>query len=851
MVWQRIFYITLIVVAASIPTASAVYIRHRHRTQAAKTIMLILLCGTFGLVSYALRLLSENPESRIFYYKLVYLPLTVAPVLFFVFALQYTGREKWATRRNIAVLSIVPLAALILVFTNRYHGFMWTSIEPTTQSELFLLDVTFGPWYWIPTIYSHILVLSSDFLLIQLFIRARRFYRRQITSMLLAAVLIQLWGTLPPLKVPLLLYVSITVLLFSAACPLLALSIFRFRVADIVPVARSAVIDSMSDGVMVLDPHNRILDVNPLVQQLISRPPSDVIGQPVGDVWPAWLDQIEQKNGTDKEITLNLYDGQHIYDVRASPLTDWRGSLVSQIVVLRDITDRKKTEMQLKSIFEASKLINSTIDINKILTFISDSCQNLVGFDNFTIFLVSKDTNRIYPAYSSGKSDDVTEMKVLDCGEGLVSHCIKTREHLLLENTSMNRNIQEITDFNELLMSQIVVPLIIEDECVGALHISKDAGNAYDHDDMEILKPLSEVISSAIRNSSLYNEIKEVGEELEKRINQRSRRVEILLNARQELQKETSWKRGLNTIVESMETLGFDRVGLFLVNFMKKTLDFHIGRGVNLTGGTSILLDNKEYFGVRCVLEKKTIHVRDSNLARGKQIVSSNSFVWVPIVVQDEAFAALAAGNLGSKSVTNEDVKDLEILAGMCGAFIDRTRILIEPVTERKSTSEIKHQLGPMESYIILGKKPEKAFRIFFDLVTHSIAGFVISREYPEKIKKKYKLQKTPMLWLSRSEGKNTISPDDLPKLSFIIGDFTRKSTESVILLDGLEYLVTQLGFEAVLKYLHELRDTIVLNNSRLVIPVNKEILSLREFNMLDREFTMLESDAYLFSFLD
>lgn len=180
----------------------------------------------------------------------------------------------------------------------------------------------------------------------------------------------------------------------------------------------------------------------------------------------------------------------------------------------------------------------------------------------------------------------------------------------------------------------------------------------------------------------------------------------------------------------------------------------------------------------------------------------------------------------------------MEILASMCGALIDRTRIQIEPVIEKTLKREIKYQLNSKEAYLVLEKKPEKSFKIFVDLVTHGISGFIVSREYPEKLKEKYKLQKTPMLWLSRMEVKDAINPDDLPKLSYIIEDFTRKSVESVILLDGLEYLIIHTGFETVLKYLHELRDIVILNNSWLIIPVNKETLSSKEFGMLEREFT-------------
>ncbi|MBU7047450.1 MAG: DUF835 domain-containing protein [Theionarchaea archaeon] len=494
--------------------------------------------------------------------------------------------------------------------------------------------------------------------------------------------------------------------------------------------------------------------------------------------------------------------------------------------------------MQLKNVYEASRLITSTMDMERIFEFISDSIQKLVGFDNFIVYLCSK-TKKLSPVYFSGKITDEVKNQEVNFGEGLIGHSVTTGESMLVEDTHTRKDSIPIPGVRSL----VVIPLVIEDECIGALHISKLTPNSYHGRDVAVVNLLSGVISSAIRNSQLHNEIREFGLKLEKRIEQRSKKIEILLNTRLNLQTERNWEKGLITIVETTSTLGFEQVGIFLTNPMRNTLDFHYGKGVGLPkANTAVSLKNTEYFGVRCVREKKTIFVKDASLAEGNQITESQSFVWVPIVVQDEAFAAIAAGNI-NRLTTEEDVKDLEILASMCAAFIDRTRVSIEPVAEKQLRTEFKYWLDPLEGYIILEKRPERSFEIFVDLVTHGIPGFVISRMYPEKVKRRYSLVKTPIVWLSRTERKNAINPDDLSKLRYIIEDFTKKSEESVILLDGLEYLTTQTDFETVLKYLQELKDTVVLNNSRLIISLHGETLSSREYSTLEREFTFLEMD--------
>ena len=335
------------------------------------------------------------------------------------------------------------------------------------------------------------------------------------------------------------------------------------------------------------------------------------------------------------------------------------------------------------------------------------------------------------------------------------------------------------------------------------------------------------------------DEIKEFSLKLENRIKERSKRIEILLNAKDSLQKEKSWEKGSKIIAESIEQLGFERYGIFVVNPVRNRLEFYSGKGVDLPKkGTSIPLRDSEHFGVKCVLEKRTI--QKENTKKEKRGTSPNSCVWVPIVVQNEAFAALTADTVTKRTITDKDVKDLEVLAGMCAAFVDRTRTEVEPVAEQQSQKKLKYQLDPAEAYLVTGKNPEKALEIFYDLVTHGIPGFVISRAYPERLRKKYKLVKTPMMWLSRSEIENSISSDDLFELELIVEGFTKKSKESVILFDGLEYLMTQTNFEKVLRYMQELKDIAIINNSRLIIFLNKDSLSLREYSMLEREVITL-----------
>ncbi|MFQ5891356.1 MAG: DUF835 domain-containing protein, partial [Candidatus Methanofastidiosia archaeon] len=67
-------------------------------------------------------------------------------------------------------------------------------------------------------------------------------------------------------------------------------------------------------------------------------------------------------------------------------------------------------------------------------------------------------------------------------------------------------------------------------------------------------------------------------------------------------------------------------------------------------------------------------------------------------------------------------------------------------------------------------------------------------------------------------------------------------SKNSIIILDGLEYLITYNGFYRTLKFLHILRDLVVIESSNLLVSLNPEVLSQRELVLIKRELKVLES---------
>ncbi|NYT04399.1 MAG: DUF835 domain-containing protein [Candidatus Methanofastidiosa archaeon] len=183
----------------------------------------------------------------------------------------------------------------------------------------------------------------------------------------------------------------------------------------------------------------------------------------------------------------------------------------------------------------------------------------------------------------------------------------------------------------------------------------------------------------------------------------------------------------------------------------------------------------------------------------------------------------------------------ITLISSEATSFLLRFKYNIVTSGEEEVPFPIKHEIPQGKSFIIYENKYEKSFEIFKDLVTHNISGLAITRTPPLSLKKAYNLEKTPFIWLSKIEGPNTISPIYLNSLMNLITDFINKGKDSIVILEGLEYLTSQNNFDIVLKFIQALRDIVLIESSRLVIPLNKSAFNQKEIALIEKELEILK----------
>jgi PAS domain S-box-containing protein len=347
--WQSPPYVLPLLATALIAAGLAVYSWRKRPAPGATPFFIMMLAVAEWTFCYALELSSADLESIVFWAKVEYLGIVTGPVAALVLALEYTGHESWLTFRGRVLLLVIPIITVALVWTNELHGLIWSDVQIDTSTSVALLDVEYGVWFIMHTAYSYLVMIFGILLVILALIRSPRPYRGQALVLVLSGIAPLSGNAVYLLKLNPFPNLDLTPFAFTVAGLLWAWGLFHFQLLDIVPVARDAVIESMSDAVLVLDAHNRIVDMNPAAGDILRRPASEVIGQSAFTVLADRHDLIERYRDTfeaQAEIT-SIYDPQRFFDLRISPLYDRHARLTGRLIVIRDISDRKQIEAAL------------------------------------------------------------------------------------------------------------------------------------------------------------------------------------------------------------------------------------------------------------------------------------------------------------------------------------------------------------------------------------------------------------------------------------------------------------------------------------------------------------------------
>jgi signal transduction histidine kinase len=328
--------------------ALAAYVWRRRGGSAGAALVLVLVAVLLWAAAYAAELGATELAAKRRWGDFKYVGICLLPPAWFAFAALFSGRGQWVNRRNLLLLAVEPLVVLTLLANGATHDL----IRYYPASAAFDLDAVArpGPLFWPHLAYSSLVLWVSLGLMVVALLRASSVYRKVSVILIASLIAPYVLNLLYNFDVGPFGRVDFTPFAFTASCLVLVWGLFRFRLLGISPVARGVVFETITDAVVVLDPLRRVVDANPAAERVLGVPLADATGRPLDEVLP-------EAAGLPEELAVSRGGATRRYELTGVPMPDREGAPIGWLVVLRDVTERHRTQRHLRRLDEQRRFL--------------------------------------------------------------------------------------------------------------------------------------------------------------------------------------------------------------------------------------------------------------------------------------------------------------------------------------------------------------------------------------------------------------------------------------------------------------------------------------------------------------
>jgi signal transduction histidine kinase len=344
------FHPFLLLCSASLSAALAVHVGRRKRTPGSGAFAWLLVAIAAWCFTGAAHWAAGSLAAKLAWARVQYLGVASVPALSLEFALQFAG-SRWARRAVMRAFTwTIPSLTVAAAFTNEWHGALWPSV---TLSGRGLAVYEHGWWFWVATTHAYLLMLLGTGVLATALRRSPPRYRGQFVALLAGASLpwagnLAYIGGVVPIE-----GLDVTPLMFTLSAALFTYALYRNRLFDLVPVARHQLVDSLVDAVVVLDAAHRVLDMNAAAKRLAHLQPARGrrrwFGRSLAEVFPflaAAPLELGAAPTSNVIVPASAAADTRSYDVRVTPVRAEDHRVVAWAVLLRDITDQRRAELE-------------------------------------------------------------------------------------------------------------------------------------------------------------------------------------------------------------------------------------------------------------------------------------------------------------------------------------------------------------------------------------------------------------------------------------------------------------------------------------------------------------------------
>lgn len=346
MITETIKYALPILLVSIISASLVVYGWMKKSSPMGKSYAHMMLVITIWMLLYSLGLMSSSGFYRLLstieYFMILSLPFT-----WLIFAVNFAGLKKHITLLTTFLLSAIPFTLFIVSLVNASSGLLYDHHEFfNLESQLNQSELTTSFWFQLHVIYSLVYFIVGTVLVLVSIRKNPRIDSKQ--GIILAIGVIFPWiGNItfifrvspnPP--------IDPAPYIFVFAGALLAWGVFYNKFLSIVNIAQKTLIERMTDGLIVIDSQNWVLDINLAAQSIFRTNRNTAVGQPLTDLLKdhhglmPYMSGLNRKN---QEVVVSYGQRKRYYSLDVSPLYAGKGLFVGKFLLFKEITDLKET----------------------------------------------------------------------------------------------------------------------------------------------------------------------------------------------------------------------------------------------------------------------------------------------------------------------------------------------------------------------------------------------------------------------------------------------------------------------------------------------------------------------------
>lgn len=377
---------SFILFLAALPTGiiTAILVK---RPGAPRQFSYVMAVTAIWAFAYGLELMSHTLDMMLFWVKVEYVGVALIPGLLIQFTLAFTGREALIRPKNQWMWYVVPAITLAMVLTTPMHALHYVNPSVNQSGPFPLLQFEAGPWYWIHTAYFYGAMIWSLRELVRRYLSTAGLYKQQALMIILGSILPWFVNLMYLLDFRPFGSLDLTPFAFLATGSVIAYGLLKFRLFELLPIARDKLVEGMTDGVMVLDVLGQVVDANPMMRKILNVPMEDLIGRNPADFLPD-SDSLTRLIGQNEEsrtvLTLGTADNPIYLQIQMTPIIDRErnNDRNGTLLVWRDVTDQERFEREL--LIAKSKAVESDRLKTAFLANVSHEIRNpmhaIMGF---------------------------------------------------------------------------------------------------------------------------------------------------------------------------------------------------------------------------------------------------------------------------------------------------------------------------------------------------------------------------------------------------------------------------------------------------------------------------------------